>query len=294
MDFKANYPLVGAFVILLGIVGTTLGLWLGSTGGGKFYEKYMVYMDESVYGLSENTPVKFNGVDVGYVRTIRLNPKNYKQVVLVLDIDAVVPITETTVATLKSQGITGLTYIELEAGMPNAPLLKKQPGEPYPVIKSSPSFLLRLDTMLQETSASIKKLAASMQEVVDPDNRKAFKKSLAHIEKITQILAQNSQRIDHSIRSLETVLSRLAGASTHFKSTLVAVKDASTQIGKAGREANVAVQSLSQQILPSAMEVVENLKSTTGNLERFSNEIKQNPAGLIWGKQPVPLGPGER
>lgn len=294
MDFKANYPVVGAFVIILGVVGVVLTLWLSSRGGGRYYEKYMVFMDESVYGLAENTPVKFNGVDVGFVRTIRLNPKNYQQVVLVLDIDEEVPVTEMTVATLKSQGITGLTYIGLEAEMPNAPLVKKKKGEPYPVIKSSPSFLVRLDSMLQETSDGIKKLAASMQQVFDDDNQKTFRKSLKNIERITQTFAQNSQQINNSIESLEKVLAHLAEASTDFKSTLAAVKNSSVQIGNAGGEAKIAMQSLSQQILPAVTEVAQSLKSTTTNLERFSSDLRANPAALIWGKQLVPLGPGER
>ena len=93
-------------------------LWLAS--GGSFrqaYDVYRAYSDESVSGLNLNAPVKYNGVEVGKVQEIRLDPANPERVNLLFAIERGTPIKVDTVAVLKTQGLTGIAYVELSGGM---------------------------------------------------------------------------------------------------------------------------------------------------------------------------------
>src|SRR5579862_5073466 len=159
MDTEVNYTIVGAFVILL-FASFVLGIiWLSSGFAIKQYSIYQVYMQESVSGLSIDSAVEYNGVDVGSVKSIELNHKNPKLVELLLNIKSETPITRGTVATLQAKGITGLTYVALKDKSTDLRPLVAEKGQEYPVIKTSPSIFTRIDTALSELSIKFGKIS---------------------------------------------------------------------------------------------------------------------------------------
>jgi ABC-type transport system involved in resistance to organic solvents, periplasmic component len=117
MEAKVNFTLVGLFVLVLavGLIGGVL--WFGSDKQfGKQYETYLVYEDESVSGLNLNAPVKYRGVDVGSVGKIELDADDSERVRLSLNIELGTPVKEDTVAVLRTQGLTGIAYVDLMGG----------------------------------------------------------------------------------------------------------------------------------------------------------------------------------
>ena len=124
MTGKTNYVLVGLFVLVLTLTLIAGVLWLGSGGPGRVYDEYLVYMQESVSGLNRDNVVKYHGVNVGRVRAISLDPERAEEVRLLLEIDRGTPIREDTVATLETQGLTGLAFINLTGGSADSPPLK--------------------------------------------------------------------------------------------------------------------------------------------------------------------------
>ena len=120
-----NYPIVGLFVLVLGAALIAGVLWLASGGALQTpYDLYQAIEDESVAGLNLNAPVKYNGVDVGKVRGIALDRANPERVRLVFAIERGTPIKVDTVAVLKTQGLTGIAYVELSGGARDSPLLR--------------------------------------------------------------------------------------------------------------------------------------------------------------------------
>ena len=133
MESKFNYTIVGLFVVVLftGFIGVSF--WLSTEGTIKRHVYYSIYVTESVSGLSKQSPVKFNGVDVGYVKDIEINQNNLQEVQIIVSVEADVPINQGTVAVLSSQGLTGIMYVELEAKAPSAPPIKLIAGQPHPI-----------------------------------------------------------------------------------------------------------------------------------------------------------------
>jgi ABC-type transporter Mla subunit MlaD len=122
MDDKVNYTLVGAFVLGLGLVLVAGVLWLASGWGGQqTMDPYQAVIQESVAGLSLDAPVKYLGVDVGKVDAIAINPDNSQQVRLHFLVNHGTPIKTDSVAVLKTQGLTGIAYVELSGGSVDAP-----------------------------------------------------------------------------------------------------------------------------------------------------------------------------
>src|SRR4051812_13246110 len=113
MDEKVNYATVGLFVIILFAAFILSVIWLSAGFNTVTYTTYQVYMKESVAGLNVDSSVKYNGMDVGYVKDIQLSQRDTHIIVLWLNIKKGIPITMGTTATLKTQGITGIMYVAL-------------------------------------------------------------------------------------------------------------------------------------------------------------------------------------
>jgi len=272
MESKVNYTIVGLFVVILTAAIIFSIIWLSSGFNNKSYTIYKVYMAESVTGLTNDSSVKYNGVDVGTVKEIKLDPHNPKQVELLLNIEKGTPITNCTTAILTAQGITGLAYLDLQNKGNDYTPLKAAPGEKYPVIKSAPSLYFRLDQALTELSTNFNNLSASLRAVFDEENRQAIKKTLQNLTTITTTLAGDSKRID-------TIIENTATASKKFPHLIDSGES--------------TIQNFSTQTMPKVNDILENVDHLTKNLNSASQSVKQNPAVLLRGQTPPQPGPGE-
>ncbi|MDQ8039940.1 MAG: MlaD family protein, partial [Rickettsiella sp.] len=166
MESKINYTLVGAFVVLLTIAFIIFVTWLSAGFTIKRYNTYLVIMNESVAGITTNSTVKYNGVDVGSVKKIFLCRNNPKQVRLLIQVEEHTPITAGTTATLNSQGLSGITYIALQGSDTDHAPLKIQPGEKYPIIRSTPSLFIRLDSALRDLTINMNQITQDINGVL--------------------------------------------------------------------------------------------------------------------------------
>ncbi len=183
METNVNYTIVGAFVISLTALIIFFIIWLSAGISWQKYTTYKVYMKEAVSGLSIDAPVEYNGVNVGQVKSIKINNKNPQLVELLLNIKKDAPITEGTRAKLDLRSIAGVTFISLEDKGKNMTPLKVQPGQTYPVISTTPSILVRLDTALTQINASFSRISISIQSLLDKQNLNSIKQILVNLHK---------------------------------------------------------------------------------------------------------------
>lgn len=293
MEAKVNFTIVGLFTLTLVAALIAILLWLG-TGGQyyKLYDTYYAYMNESVSGLNLNAPVKYRGVEVGNVRAITLDPENSERVQLLLKIERGTPVKENSVAVLRSQGLTGIAYVELAGGSLQSPLLKPKGDEKYPVIRTGPSLMTRMDTALSSLLANVNRVSDNINAVLDDDNRRAFKRSLAQTDTVTRVLAARSVTIEAGVNNAAKTLEHSARASA----------DLGRLIERAGRSAE-AVERLANETsstataLPGTLQgiqlLVNDLRELSASLHRVSDQLEQNPNTLLFGKPPPVPGPGE-
>lgn len=265
MEPKVNYLVVGLFVVILTLILAAGLIWL-TAAEHKPHTMYLVYMNEAATGLMPEAPVKFNGVDVGYVKTIELNPDNPQQVILILSIETDTPINQSTTATLMIQGITGVTYVGLTAHARHAPPLVIKPGESYPAIPYTPSLLVQLNSVLRDLGAGMKALRHAFQEVLTPENLSYISQSMQDISQITHSLSKNAQKLDHIFD--ETTM------------TLVQIHS--------------LMKTTTQDTMPNLNHSLYQIGNVLNNMEQFSQDLKNNPSVLIRGKATEPLGPGEK
>jgi phospholipid/cholesterol/gamma-HCH transport system substrate-binding protein len=259
MDRDANYVAVGAFVLLVIAMAVSFVYWYTGQQDKRTYQRYEIYFNGSVSGLSVGSPVRYLGVDVGKVNHIALDPKERTRVQVLVDVDSSAPIDAGTSATLSLQGVTGLLFIDLEEdARSNAagPLL---PGQHYPVIGSGKSSIDVLLASLPALTTHMIELVDRFNRVFSDDNVYAFKQTLENAK-------QASDRLPATVKDLQELLSEARKAALEVQGT---VSDLHAVVNHAapGIEATMA----------NIREVSDRLNATSARLDRF---VADNQPGL--------------
>ncbi|HEU0234695.1 MAG TPA: MlaD family protein [Gallionella sp.] len=305
MESKVNFAVVGAFVLILGALLIGGVLWLSSGKSyRKAYDTYLVYMSESVSGLSLDAPVRYRGVQIGSVRRIALAPGNVKLVQLTLDIERGTPVKQDTVAVLQVQGLTGIAHVDLSGGNSDSPPLEAGPGEKYPVINTGPSLMLRLDTGVTALIGNLNRSSESVNALLDEENRAILRRTLANLERLSGTLAAHAGKIDaglnHASRAMENTERLTALANAELPQLLQRIQRSTdafdrmaNETARASSSAANTVESVRTEALPEARQAITELRELTASLRRFSEALERNPGMLLQGRPAVPPGPGE-
>lgn len=308
MEAKVNYAIVGGFVLLLGMALIGGVLWLSSGGAyRKAFDTYHVYMNESVSGLSLDAPVRYRGVEIGRVRKIALAPQDIEQVQLTLDIERGTPVKVDTIAVLRVQGLTGIGFVELSGGRRDSAPLQAQRDEPYPVIRSGPSLMVRLDATLSALLANLNRTSESINAVMDGDNRLAFKRALADIEALTRTIAARSGTIDAGLVNASRALEDAVRITAEMPRVIERVQRSaeifdrmSNEVERAGANATQFLDAtrgearqFAAEALPEVRSLMAEMRELAGSLKRVAEQLEQNPSVLLFGKPAQKRGPGE-
>lgn len=312
METKVNYAAVGAFVLVLTTALIAGVLWLASGGGTRQQvDLYLAVMEESVSGLNINAPVKYNGVDVGMVRDIQLDPSAPQRVHLVFAIRRGTPIKENTEAVLKTQGLTGIAYVELSGGTPGSPPLRATAAGEFPVIRTKPSLSARLENVLTTVLVKLDATTTRLDAILSKENEVALSATLANLAAVSHMLAARKDTIDAGLLNAARTLDRSARLTAQLSAQLGPVVErvgraadsldkmgqeagsASTQAGTAVTAVSADLQRFGTQTLPAIQSLLSELQATSASLRRLVEQIERHPSGLLFGRSPVPEGPGE-
>ena len=304
-----NYSIVGAFVLVLGATLIGAVLWLAS--GGAWQKKYDIYAaveDESVAGLNLNAPVKYNGVDVGKVQEIELDTANPQRVNLKFAIERGTPVKEDTVAMLKTQGLTGIAYVELSGGTATSAPLQVLAGARYPVIVTKPSLGARLENVLTNVLAKLDSTSSNLNAILSDANKTAFTSALADIASVARTLAARKETLDAGLASAAKTFDNTARVTAQLGPAIERISKSADAIEKMGNVVAKTSQSAGKTIdvvggdvkrfgaetLPELERLMGELSVLTTSLRRLSEQTERDPRGLLFGRNPVPPGPGEK
>jgi phospholipid/cholesterol/gamma-HCH transport system substrate-binding protein len=283
-------------------------LWLGS--GGTFHKTYDLYLaiaDESVAGLNLNAPVKYSGVDVGKVRNIRLDPVNPQRVYLLLGIERGTPIREDTIAVLKTQGLTGIAYVELSGGAKESPPLVATAAHEHPVIKTKPSLSARLENVLTDVLGKLDNTSSSINAILSDDNRAAFASTLADLAILSRTMAARKDTLDAAIADAGRTFRNASRATEQMGAVVERIgrgaeaiekmgNDVAATSASAGRTVDTVGADLtrfSAETLPELERLLGELSVLSTSLRRLSHQTERDPRGLLFGRKAATAGPGE-
>ncbi len=142
MEIRARFVLIGLFALAVIVAGFGFVYWMENTAGLGERTLYQVRFDHSVSGLLLGSPVQFNGIRVGEVTDLALNPGDPRQVLVTIAVAADTPVRADTTAGLAFGGLTGVPEIALTGGSPDAPPPQASDGGlPLLVARSEPRRL---------------------------------------------------------------------------------------------------------------------------------------------------------
>lgn len=254
MENRLSYILVGLFVFILFIAATFSVVWLGNYSDKGNFKFYKVATKESVSGLNAKAPVKLNGVNIGEVRDITINPTNAEEVLIVIRVQDNAPIKEDTFALIQPQGITGLSFIELKGGTNDSLALKTgTKPEEYGLIYSHPSTFSRLDKTITSLSNKAEAIFEKAETILSDKNLKHFETILENSAKVSLASAKTLENIEIHNKEISEILKNA-----------VALEKAATQ---AAFEVKEVSHTLNTMLTTTGNDTLTSLKSVMGGLE---------------------------
>ncbi|MBY0379626.1 MAG: MlaD family protein [Burkholderiales bacterium] len=297
-----QYLLVGVFVILTMTILLSVWLWFTSSNR-QSYNIYITTFSEPVDGLSINSAVKYSGVEVGRVKKIVLDQANPRNIIIYLNILTSVNINQETVATLKSIGVTGISYIGLllpkNANLKNN--LTPHNSKPYPQIRTQASLLYNLSEQAQSVSNNIQDISGHFKQILSNQNIKEFSEILNNLNKTTKAITDNGTHIADTIKDLSVIVANIKNSTKNINKTISNINNLTQSLINTSNStnnlinnfSNTTLNNINYNLLPNLNQTILQINQTSYQLGLLIDTINQNPNSLIRGVENKPTGPGE-
>ena len=128
METRAHHILIGLFTVIVLALGLSFSLWLVKSSADRAYNEYDIIFNEAVTGLTKGGAVQYNGIRVGSIYRLQLDPADPRRVIARIRTGGDVPIRQDTRAKLTLTGVTGVAVIQLSGGSPGSHLLVTDDG----------------------------------------------------------------------------------------------------------------------------------------------------------------------
>lgn len=256
METRANYLLVGTFVLLILVGITVFFLWLARFQFDVEFTRYDIRFQGSVSGLKVGSSVELNGVLVGEVIYIQIDPEHVETVLVTIEVPSTTPVRKNTLAKLQIKGITGGVNIQLAGGTQEAPPLLPKPGKKRAVITAQASALEQLLEDAPELLEGLQVLVSRASALLNEDNQAAFADSLENVSALTGALAARTDDIDALFDSASQTMANLRDASNALKTTAGTINETVDR-----NEPEVAA-------------LIDDLRKSATTMTRVSNEVE--------------------
>lgn len=309
MARRASHLVIGLFTSIGIIIGAGVILWLGAS---KYFEKgdtYVTYFDESVQGLQVDSTVKYRGVDIGRVKQIRVAPDN-RLIEVVMKIQLRGDLEKTVVSELKTAGITGIVFVELDRMDPSEPPRSPRidfPSE-YPIIPSRPSELRQIisgvDSVIEKMNqidfgAISVRMESAARSAENFFGGPKMQNILTNLEAVTASLDSTIGKVDRAMADgkFEDVLGETKATLTEARALMKTMREelGEMKLAQTAGKAERLIENLDQRTRAMSLDIRatnESLRRASENLERLLDRLSNNPSDLFL-SSPPPAGRGE-
>lgn len=266
METKANYTIVGFFTVLVIAAAFGFVYWMAEYGRSGPMAELIVRIPGSANGLSVGSPVRFNGIQVGSVRTLSIDADDPQYSLAFTEVRSDAPIYPSTKAALEIQGLTGAAYIELSGGRKEDKNILQQAlesGKRAVIVADQSSvtnLLATADKILDRANDAVGEVQGFVRDARGP-----LTKTLQNAETFSDALAKNSGNIDSFLQSVGDLSNTVRNVSGRVDSTLAAVEDLVKAVD--AKKINT--------ILSNAEKVSRDIADASGDLKGLVDKVDQ-------------------
>lgn len=316
MESRAYAFFTGLFVIALVAGMIVWAQWLAREPIER--KTYRVVSTMPVSGLNPQAQVRYRGMGVGRVTTIRLDPQDRRRILIDVEVNSDIPVTRGTYAQLGMEGITGIAYVHLlDDSNETAPPPKGPSGVPELALK--PSFFDTLSTGAEGAMQDARALMASANSVLTPQNRERIASVLESLDKTSANLALATERLpktmaradawlgEENLRLARDSLERvneaarsLPAITTEAERLLTETRSLVVEVGKLSVQARDLVSEISKlstevqgATLPQFGSFAESADQSARRIGDLAKDLSRNPDSVLWGRRAGRPGPGE-
>ena len=307
METRAHFVAVGTFVLAVIFLAFVAVLWLGHTEFGEQAKRYYIFFSGSVAGLNKGSQVQYNGIPVGQVVDIRVDPGNLEQIQVTVEINtSIVEIKSDARAFLDTNMLNGIATIQIRGGTREASDLEPAPGHKYPIIKAGRSELEEVKASLPELVADLKNAAHGVNALLDENNRRVVSETLQNIQTITGAFVEPSKEVSEVVDNAKKAVVELksfvqdldhsytdkGGLKDQLSQTLADASRLAKNLNEASRQLQLVLQenrpgirNFTQSTLTQLSDLVTDLQRFVAGATRFVSDMERNPSRLLFGER---------
>jgi len=306
METRANHVLIGLFTLVTASLLIGFALWAAKFTSESNWNEYDVVFSEAVTGLGIGGTVQFNGISVGEVRKLKIDPTDPNKVLVRVRIKADTPIKVDTEARLAFVGLTGITQIQLKSLNAGSAALVPTGNNPVPRIIAKESAFSKLFSSTDDITTTATNVMLRLNQAFSDENIDSLGKTLANLEKISGSVADERQdigliirdtraaiaKLDSTLSSTDSIARKLDQGLADQLPDLIAKLDRTlVQYEALARNANRvidangdAIDNFSQQGLAQVGPAIAELRTLLAQLRRVAAQIEERPNALVTGK----------
>lgn len=224
METKANYAIVGFFTLLVIAAAFGFVYWMSQYGRSGEMAPLAIRIPGSANGLSVGSPVRFNGIPVGSVRSLAIDSDDPRYSIALTEVSTEAPVKQSTSAVLEVQGLTGAAYIELSGGRAEdkniLKLALETEGTAVLVAEQSSvtNLLATADKILKRADDAISQVQGFVADARGP-----LTTTIRNAEMFSDALTRNSDNIDKFLQSVGGLSETFTGLSGRLDSTMASI-----------------------------------------------------------------------
>lgn len=315
MENKSHALAAGAFVLVVAALLIGLTMWLMRDVAST--DVYEMTTSDPVSGLQAQAAVRYKGVAIGKVTDIGFDSKVRGNVLVRIAVNHDTPITKSTFATLAYQGLTGLSFVQLDdSGESTEPPVPYEGGPPRIPLK--PGLLGQLQDSAASLVGKVDQTVDRLNQVLGPENQAALNAALTEVGAAAKSINQLALNTDKTIQAqFGPGNSQMSALLKQANGSLKTVQEAAAKTGQAMGSVNAAATDLKAGLgtltapggvldrlnesastvtgstLPRIQGLTEDVSRTIRRLDRVANTLNDNPQSLLYGNGATPPGPGE-
>lgn len=290
METRASYVAVGVFVLSLMMGLFVAALWFAHGQLSEHATRYETYFASVGSGLSQGSPVRVSGVQLGHVVSVALDPDDPARVRVSMDIDADAPIRSDSVASLEIQSLAGTTAVEITPGSKDAPPIVITGHQRYPVIWSRQSNLQQVVDAVPDLITKVAGLTDRLGHIVDDQNRQALADTLANLSKLSAVAAAHREDLAHLLQDSATDAHDLHQAIANLNDATQKLDQIADQANTTMHNVNGLVQenrgalkNFTQDGLQQFQQLAVDARGLVAQLSRTVGTLDRDPSRLLYG-----------